>query len=146
LKGKTGNMPTDIEILESLDLFKGLKTNALELITKLVHPLRITEGEVITRRNEPATTFYMVLSGNFMIYFAENQAITLHNRGDIMGWATLVSPFYYNATTIALTDGEVLTLDGQAFLRLIEENATIGEKIMKKIEMIIENRRPMIKS
>jgi CRP-like cAMP-binding protein len=137
-------MATDIEILGSLALFNSLHTNELELIANLIRPVRVTESEILTRRNDPATTFYIVLSGHFMVYFAENRAITLHDRGDVMGWATLVRPHNYNGTTIALTDGEVLSMDGQEFLTLIQGNAAIGEKIMKKINKIMEERRPYI--
>jgi CRP-like cAMP-binding protein len=79
-----------------------------------------------------------------MLYFKEGRAMTLHKEGDIMGWSTIVTPFQYKGTAVALTDGEVLSMSGQEFLQLIQGNSSIGDKIMKKINKIIAERMPFI--
>ncbi len=133
-------MPTDIGTLESLDIFEGLAYKELEQIAPLMNSARVTEGEVLTRRDDPAHTFFVILSGNFMLYFKENRAFTLHEKGDIMGWSTVVPPFKYRGTSVALTDGEILTMSAQEFLRLIQENSALSDKIMRKINAIVEER------
>lgn len=135
-------MPTDIQTLESLDLFAELNSGELEQLAPLMHTARVSEGEVLIRKGDPAQTFFVVLSGNFMISFKEGRAITLHEKGEIMGWSTVVTPFQYRGTAIALTEGNVLTMSGQEILRLIQENSTLSEKIMKKINVVVEERMP----
>jgi len=99
---------------------------------------------VIARRGDCAHTFFIVLSGNFMVSFKRDRAITLHNKGDIMGCSTVVAPFNYTGTATALTDGEALSMPGQELLRLIESNPAMSDKIMKKINEIIEERIPFV--
>ncbi len=135
-------MPTDIQTLKSLDLFKELTSDELNLIAPIIHPVKVNEGELLTQRGEPATAFYVVLKGNFIISFKDGRAFTLHNRGDIIGWSTIVTPFRYTGTAVALTDGEVLTLQGDDFLQAIQGESSIGDKIMNKINPIIADRVP----
>ncbi|GBC62533.1 Crp/Fnr family transcriptional regulator [Desulfonema ishimotonii] len=133
-------MPADIQTIKTFELFKDLKPEELEQLAALMHPIRITEGEVLTRRTDPAHSFYVVLSGNYMIYFKEGRAFTLHNRGDIIGMATVITPFRYRGTTVALTDGEVLEIAGDKFLDLIQSDAALGDRLMHRLNDILAER------
>ncbi len=135
-------MPTDTKTLKSFSLFAELTEEELKTLAPVIHPMPVTEGEVLMRRRAPAENFFIVLKGNFMISFREGKSITLHDRGDIMGWSTIVTPFQYTGTGVALTDGEVLCLSGDEFLRIIQGDAALGEKIMKRINPIIAERVP----
>jgi CRP-like cAMP-binding protein len=136
-------MPVDTETLKSLDLFADLEHRELEQIAPLIHPVRITEGEEIMRRGDKAHSFHIILSGNFMVEFEEGRAMTLHSQGDIMGWSTVVTPFRYRGTAIALTAGEVLTMAGRDFLQLIQSNSALSDKLMKKINTVVAERKPL---
>ncbi len=135
-------MSTDIQTLKSLDLFAELNFGELEKIASLMHMMKVAEGEVLTRKGEPARTFFIVLSGNFMLSFKNERSFTLHNKGNIIGWSTVVTPFQYRGTAIALTDGLVLSMPGQEFLRLIQSDSALGDKIMRKINKIVSERMP----
>ncbi len=137
-------MPTDTQTLKSLALFAELTHEEREQLAPLMHPMKVAEGELLTRSGDTANTFYVTLSGNFMLCFKDDRAVTLHNKGDIMGWSTVVTPFQYRGTSMALTDGEVLSMSGQEFLRLIQENAVLSEKIMKKINTVVKERMPLV--
>ncbi|QTA93312.1 cyclic nucleotide-binding domain-containing protein [Desulfonema magnum] len=137
-------MSADVQTLKSLEIFSELAHEDVEEIASLMTPLKIMEGETVMRRGDPAHTFYIVLSGNFMVHFKDDRAITLHNRGDIMGWSTVITPFQYTGTGVALTDSEILSLPGQNFLRLIQGNSVLGDKIMKKINAVVVERMPFV--
>ncbi len=135
---------TDIQTLKALDLFADLNFSELKQITPLMHLMKVTEGEVLTRKGEPARTFFIILSGNFMLSFKEERSFTLHNKGNIIGLSTVVTPFRYTGTAVALTDGLVLLMQGQEFLRLIQSNSALGDKIMRKINKIVLERMPYV--
>ncbi len=135
-------MPTDIDTLRSLDLFSELGDTELETVAALFHPLWVKEGEILIRRGETASAFFIVMEGNFMISFKEGRAITLHRKGDVIGWSAVVTPFRYTGTAVALTDGRVLTMAGDEFSRLIQSDAALGDKIMNKLNPIIAERVP----
>lgn len=136
-------MTTEINILESLGIFEGLNHEELEHLASLMNPVKVKEGETLARRGQTAHTFFVILSGNFMLHFKDGRAVTLHKKGDIMGWSTVVTPFQYRGTAVAMTDGEVLTMSGQEFLRLIQENSALSDKIMRKINDVVTERMPI---
>ncbi len=133
-------MPTDTITLESIDLFDALKPEELKQVQSIACPVQVDEAEILTRIDAPSRTFFIILSGNFMISFKGGRAITLHDKGKIMGWSTVFTPFRYKGTTIALTEGEVLSIPGDKLLNLIQSNAALGNKIMKKINTIASER------
>jgi len=138
-------MAVEIQTLKSLFLFKDMEPEELELISEIIHPMRVTEGETLTRRGDAAHSIFIIISGNFMVSFAEDRAFTLHKKGEIIGLSTVLSPFRYAGTAVALTDGEVLSVSGQEFNRLIQSNSTLGDKIIKKINKIVKDRMPFAK-
>lgn len=133
-------MTIDSITLGSMDLFAGLKSAELEQVQAIAHPIQVAEAEILTRIDAPARNFFIILSGNFMIAFRDDRAITLHDKGKIMGWSTVFSPFRYKGTTVALTDSEVVSIQGDKFLSLIQSNAALGNKIMEKITAIASER------
>ncbi len=135
-------MPASPELLRSIELFSAFTREELEKIAPLVTPVKVMEGEVLAKIGYRARTFFIVIKGNFMISFQNGKAITLHHRGDIMGWSTLVAPFTYKGTVVALTDGEVLTLPGQEFYLLLQSDSELSGKIMNEINSIIASRSP----
>jgi CRP-like cAMP-binding protein len=135
-------MPASPELLKSIEMFSTFTEEELEKIAPMVNLMKVMEGEILARRGYRARTFFIVITGNFMLSFENGKAITLHNKGDIMGWSTLVTPFTYKGTVIALTDGEVLTLPGQEFYLLLQSDSELSSKIMKEINSIIASRTP----
>ena len=137
-------MSVEINIIDSLNLFENLSHAELEEIASLMRRIKVTEGETITRRGDPAHTIFIILSGNFMVFFKDGRAYTLHDKGDVIGLSTVVVPFCYTGTAVALSDGVVLSMPGQELLRLIQSNFVLGDKIMKKINKIIAERIPFV--
>jgi len=138
-------MPNNEYTLGSCGLFATLNPEELEQIQALIQHQKVVESEVLVQKGAPAVTFFINLSGNFMISFDEGRAITLHQKGDIMGWSAVFTPFRYKGTIVALTDGEVLTIPGEDFLRLVLSNAALGDKIMKKINRVAAERMSFVK-
>lgn len=139
-------MATDVQTLQSLELFKELSGDELEKIANLATSFRVREGEVLTRRNDFAHTFYIVLSGNYMVYFRGGQAFTVHDRGDVIGMATVMTPFYYRGTSVALTEGEVLSIPGTKFQELVQSHSVLAEKLMLKLSALISHRAPFFEA
>ena len=126
--------------LESIDLFDALEPEELKQVQAIAHPMQVAEAEILTRISAPARTFFIILSGNFMSAFQDDRAITLHDKGKIMGWSAVFTPFRYKGTITALTAGEVLSIPGDKLLSLIQGAPALGDKIMKKINAIASER------
>jgi len=138
-------MPNNDYTLGALGLFATLNSEELEQVQALIQRQNVVESEVLVQKGAPAVTLFINLSGNFMISFDEDRAITLHQKGDLMGWSAVFTPFRYKGTIVALTDGQILTLPSEEFLRLILSNAALGDKVMKKINQVAAERMSFVK-
>jgi CRP-like cAMP-binding protein len=137
-------MAVDQKTLLDIPLFEGLDEDALAKISSLMHFQNIGEGEVLTQKGEVAHSFYVILSGNYMVSFDDDRAFTLHEKGQIIGWSSIVTPFSYTGTAVAMTRGEALSLSSEDFRLLLQEDARISEKLMLKISSIVSERMPYI--
>ena len=137
-------MAVDAKTLLGIPFFEDMAEDALQMIDSLMHYMTVQEGEILTQIGEGAHTFYVILSGNYMVSFKEGRAFTLHEKGQIMGWSSVVKPFQYSGTAVALTRGEVLYMSRENFRELLQGNARISDMLMKKINAIITERMPYI--
>ncbi len=138
-------MYDDLKLLKSIDIFSELNDKELNKITSLISQEQLVEGEVFMERGKPADKFYIVLSGSYLIHFKEDRSFTLHNQGDVIGWSTVVKPHLYTGNGTALTNGEILTIDGAKLYTLICNELVLGDKLMKKINNIVADRLKYVK-
>jgi CRP-like cAMP-binding protein len=134
-------MSVEVEILEPLSFFEGMKYDELLEFASLLDYRSVKKGEVVVRKGTPALTFFIILSGKFQISAEEGPSVTIDRKGEIMGWSTVVAPFQYRGTVVALEDGELLHISSRDFMILIQNDNELGEKIMKKIEKVAAERR-----
>ncbi len=137
-------MSVEPKTLQALSLFGDMDEQALNKISVVMHRMTVEEGEVLTKQGQSAHSFYIILSGNYMVSFTDDRAITLHKSGQIIGWSSVVAPFEYTGTAVALTRGEVLSMSGEDLRRLLRDNSRISEKLMMKISAIVSERMPYI--
>jgi len=134
-------MHLDLQNIHEIDLFNELSSDELDKILPIIHPVKIFEGERLIREGGTSQTFYVIVSGNYLIYFKDGRAFTLHNKGDMIGWATIASPFTYHESAVALTDGEALMIPVEEFLNLIQSDSELGSKITKKVTETVRQRK-----
>lgn len=137
-------MPTDQAFLESISLFAELDSQTRRKIATHFETLRITGGEVLARRGEAAEVFYVLFSGQIMIYYQEGRAIILSRRGDLLGCGSLVPPFRFAATAVALTDGELLRIPAPLLRNLMGSEGRQGGRIFQKIQRVLAERRAVL--
>ena len=137
-------MAVDTKRLRNIPLFEDMDEEALDKISSMMHLLKVEEGEVLTQKGEGAHSFYVILSGNYMVSFNDGRAITLHKKGQIVGWSSVVSPFKYTGTATALTRGEVYSMSSEDFRQLLQGDARTSELLMLKISTIVSKRMPYV--
>lgn len=138
-------MHLDLQNIQEINLFKDLSHEELDKILPILHPVKVFEGERLIREGDTPQMFYIIISGNYMIYFKDGRAFTLHNKGAMLGWSTVAGPFTYHESVVALTDGEALTIPVEEFLELMQGDSDLGSKITKKVTEIVHQRIAFIK-
>lgn len=139
-------MPIDHAFLESIALFAELDPQMRKNIAAHFETLRITGGEVLIRRGEAADVFYVLFAGQVMVYYREGRALVLTQRGDLLGCGSVVPPFRYAATAVALTDGELLRISAPRLRALIDAEGPAGNRICHTIQTVLAERRAVLAS
>ena len=136
-------MPVDVGTIESLEFFEGLTHPELELFASSLNSRSVKEGEILLRQGTPAMTFFIIMSGIFKVTLDKGRSYSLDKKGTVIGWSTVIAPFEYTGTAIAVTDGDVLSVSSHEFFRMIQSNNALGKKIMQKIQNIASVRRAL---
>jgi CRP/FNR family transcriptional regulator, nitrogen oxide reductase regulator len=134
-------MPVEVKSIESLNFFKGMTHDELEQFAGHLNSRSVGKGDILLQQGTPALTFFIILSGTYKIFLKEGGAYILDKPGTVIGWSTVIGPFTYTGTAEVENGGDVLYISSRDFYRLIQNNNKLGEKIMKKINLIAAERR-----
>jgi CRP-like cAMP-binding protein len=137
-------MPTEMKTLKSIPLFNHLSSEELEILGPIVHQVMVNEGEMLTRRGMAAHTFYILVSGNVMVSYKDDRALSLHDKGDMVGLSVGIVPSVYKGTAVALTDGEFLSISRQDLVDLIHGHNEMGDKILKQMNTVSVERAAIV--
>lgn len=137
-------MSPDREFIKKLNFFEDMSSEQLDDILTSIHIIQVLEGELLIREGDPATHFYISLSGNFMIHVGDGRAITLHESGYMIGVSSIIGPSHHQMSVRALTDGMVLVMPGEDFQQIIERHPDLGYLFISKFEMDFQNRNVLI--
>ena len=88
-------MHIDFQNIQDIDIFKDLTPEEFDKVLPIIHPVKILEGERLIREGDTSQIFYIIISGNYMIYFKDGRAFTLHKKGKMIGWSTIASNLRY---------------------------------------------------
>jgi len=130
--------------LRKYDIFLDLEPSELAALARIADMVHAIEGETIIAQGQPARTFYVMDQGNLMVAFKDGRALTLHGRGEVVGWSAIIHPTHYTGDVICLTDCSFISFPGSELLRLIQSNSATGTKIMRAVSERVANRIPFL--
>jgi len=145
----------DIEFLEKIPLFIGLKRNELEQVRSIMSVRTITEGSFIIRENEQGNEMFVLLDGevevsrSLLLKIAGsgmNQRDKLLNKLTANDYAffgemgLFDEQYERSASVIAKTRCSVAVLERDSFFHLAESDKGIGYIILKNILKIVSDR------
>lgn len=125
----------DIEaFLAGQFLFESLSENQIELIAESTIVKKIKKGEQLFSELQPATAFFIVVSGSVKIYKLSpeggEQILHIQHAGDLIAEAIIFEFDTYPAFCEALEDTVLLRLPKQDFLNILHHFPEITFKIM----------------
>ncbi len=134
----TGNF----EVLRSTAILNGVSDSTIGNIATLAKPQTVEEGETLYSVGDPARSAYVVGTGRLRFILGGDGRPaaqgTIIRPGDILGWAALLGNQPRRiATVIALEKCRLLDLDGEALLRLLDQDPRAGYLVMQRLANMI---------
>lgn len=135
------------DLVAALRRIRALEGMPDELLTLLAPAARFTvlrAGSVVFRQGEPATTVYLMASGQVSLELCIpgegcRRILTL-SGGELLGWSPALGQQQMTVTARALTDVEAIELDGAQLLGECERNPRLGYEFMKRAALTVAKR------
>jgi predicted MFS family arabinose efflux permease len=120
-----------VELLRRIAIFHGASHQALEALAIGAREERVAAGDVVIAEGDAPDFFYVVRSGRLRVLSsgeaggAPVEANTM-TQGDYFGEIGLVEGMPRTATVQAITESELLTIDGEHFLNAVGQAPNAG--------------------
>lgn len=138
----TATEPSCAEILAQTLFFRGLSARQIALVSHLGRVEEYPQESLFYSLGEPAADFYVLIDG--MVRFTiglgtrRTHAGQILKRGEVFGWAALVESAQQRiASALAITPCTVIAINGDQLLILMDQDHSLGYRIMKQLNVLI---------
>ena len=137
-------MPKIDELLEEIDVFRGLADEHLDLIAGCALNRVFADGEMLLREGEPANEFFAIRHGTVALetFVPQRGAVTIEtlHGGDVLGWSWLVPPHrtVYDARALGVV--RAIAFDGACLRAKCDEDPRLGYELLKRFTEVIVER------
>lgn len=118
-----------VEALAGVPLLSGLSDREVARVLALADEKEFSSGNVIVKVGDKGRDFYMILTGQARLTVSGKKSEIL-GPGGYFGEMAVLDGGPRTATIAALTHVLALRIDGKQFLRLLDEQGSIGRKIL----------------
>lgn len=129
------------EHLRRLPLFARLGDTELGELAERTRPRAYKRGEVIFRKDDPATHLYLVLEGAVKIAlpseFGQEALVAIMRPGDFFGELALFDRSPRSASAVALEDTRSALLAGDDFLAFLERHPAAVRVVLENLAKTI---------
>jgi CRP-like cAMP-binding protein len=125
------------DILAHTGFFADLSPQQLKQVSQLARIEEYPQTSRIYSLGEPASDLYVLVDGmvRFTIGLGSRQIL---KRGEVFGWAALVETAPKRiATALAITPCTVLAINGNQLMILMNQDHTLGYRIMTQLNALI---------
>lgn len=142
LTGSAAAEPGCADILAHTGFFSDLSQQQLRQVSQLARIEEYPQASRIYNLSEPAGDLYVLVDGmvRFTIGLGSRQthAGQILKRGEVFGWAALVETAPKRiATALAITPCTALAINGNQLLILMNQDHTLGYRIMTQLNALI---------
>jgi len=123
--------------LKTDQLFEGLTTEELELLTGSGVTHRYRKGEIIFREGGIPTGIFYVQSGRVKKYKATinggEQILYLCGEGELMGYHALLSEEFYPDSASTTEESQITFIPKDNFLKVLRSSSTLPNTLLKAL-------------
>ena len=129
-------------ILAQTDFFRGLAPDQIDRVAAVCEMQQFESGHQVYRIGEQAKAVYVLVDGTVRMTIGfggrNAKAGDIVRRGDVFGWAALTPGCNQRiATASCLSPCDILAVDGVGLMNLMEEDHTLGYRLMTQLTRLI---------
>lgn len=128
-------------LVQNIELLRSLSDEDLDAALATAQVCRVIEGDTVFRQGEPASSFFILLSGHLKVVqltpSGEQVVVRYVNPGEIFGIAQAMHRPNYPATAVAVQESLVLSWPGKEWDSLVSRHPqfaagaflTVGQRL-----------------
>ena len=124
-------------MLESTQLFRGFSRPEVEFVVDYTHAYRAPVGVALFREGGKDKYLAFIVKGKVDILkefgFSKEKHIATARSGSCLGEISIVDDFPHSATAKIVEEAEVIILTKRNLLRITEESAALGIRILWRL-------------
>ena len=132
-----------MEILKKIPIFEELSSRELKKIIRIIYRRDYQEGELIFKKGQPGAAMFIINEGSAEIFIdggGKSTVLAELERGDFFGELALLDDDPRSASARALEDSSILAFYRGDLEKLLEKDALIGSRILKKLAFVLGKR------
>ena len=136
-------MQQTVEFLSNVDLFKAVKSEALERLASQIRVVTRSEGDIVFREDEPADGLYIIKSGMAKVtkWATESEGVaavlSILRQGNSFGEIGLIDGLPRSAGVSAMGPVECYFLPRGEFLAALEANPEIALAMLPALAAMV---------
>ena len=140
----------DIELLRSLDIFKELTLEQLQLVQKYCYFAEYNQGDRLFREGDDATQVWIESDGKIDLRFelpgspptTEEQTVTRiearPSEAKVLGWSCFVPPYKMRLSAYCVTDRcELVKIEKYDLMRIFDQDPRVGYLVMSYLVRVV---------
>jgi CRP-like cAMP-binding protein len=138
-----------VSALKEFTFFKDFNDEQLTKLSALAREENYPANAQIYQKGDTAIGLYLVTKGK-VVLFMDNYlgphrppmqvTVDIITKGESMGWSSIVEPFLYTLSALSMEDVKLIAFDALALRNLMEEDCTLGYRVMKAVAKVIAMR------
>lgn len=134
------------EILSQSSLFEGLTEEQLQAVADTAEETSCQQGAVLFWEGDLAEYLYILLEGEINIFVQLSSrpgrvtVSVISEPYQSIGWSGLVAPHVHTASALCETDCRLVAIDGEALMRVLEDDPALGFVVMRRISEVLSSR------
>ncbi len=129
-----------IERLRNVEILNSLGDEELAVVAQFCQEQTVPEGSMLCEEGARATKLFILEDGAVSIRFKKGVNYAIQTPGRILGWSFLVPPNRYTASAVTIRPSKLLVIMSPDFYSLINNNPTMGVKIMNNLARVVASR------
>lgn len=133
-----------IPILKYLPLFSSLSRSQLNLIAKKTKFIEFKKGEVIYKENDPADTFYVIVSGRVRAFSlapdGREKTFAYLHKGNYFGEISLLTTGIHSATIKVENDCLLLQIEKADFQEILRKIPFLAIELSRILSLRLKDR------
>ena len=132
--------------LREINLFAGLTDSQFEKLTGLMQVKDYAKGSNLFQVGDEARDIFVLLGGKVSIQVKLSSRpekvdiVMLNQRGQLIGWSGLMGESYYTASGICQEESSLLQINGQEFMKVLQEDKEAGFEVLQRIISVVSRR------